>query len=212
MAYQVVAYDPKTNKTVKRYTRKTVEEAARLASEITRKGFGAEFRETGHGTRGRTATPERRKGKRKGKAARRNPGELLILSGFVANPKKKRKAETLADAHDENEMADAFREFHEGADPKSILEVDDGRAPGDAQHLFLVGEVVAIAYEVPDHSGKRGLPFEHKFGEVGHSSRVVKKNRPLLCATPDGKHLVIVHRNKPGSKNTYRVRPEGIVG
>lgn len=281
MPYQVVSYDPKTNKTVKRYQRETVALAARLVSELTAKGLGAEFRETGHGTRGRTATPERRKGKRKGQGARRNPGELLILSGFVANPVDPqervdarkhfyrtaphhysdddawiyaeaavRALERIDARHDlhatkptakgkraiqkeimragsravdrahagvrmnpEKEADAGYEDFHQGARVDGSVEAPDHYAPNpEGEQLFLLGELVAIAYQVPASSGKAGIPFEHKFGEVGHTSRVVKANRPMLCSTADGKHLVIVHRHKPGTKKTYRVKPEGIVG
>ena len=154
---------------------------------------------------------------------RSNPGELLILSGFTMNPTRKNRGslpdvvfqdpKTLIDDHDLEEMADAFREFHAGAKMVDILQMPDDAVPPSAKHLFVLGELVSIVYEVPSHSGKApGAPFRHFLGEVGHSSKVVKKNRPLLCGTTDGKYLVIVHRNKPGSKNTYRVRSEGIIG
>jgi len=147
--------------------------------------------------------------RRNPRARRKNPGELLILSGFVANPAPK----TLVKDHDAVEADDAFREFHDGADPGSIITLPEDAMPPRTKHLFSLGELVGVIYQVPPESGKApGPPFQHLFGEVGRSSKVVKKNRPLLCGTTDGKYLIIVHRNKPGTKATYRVRPEGIVG
>jgi len=173
------------------YRRKTMKEAVALVGELTAKGLHATMHEGGRGK------------------ARRNPSELLVLSGFIPNPER---AKTLVDDHDLTEVEDAFAEFHAGAPSQEILELpDDAAPPGTPKHLFALGRLVAVVYEVPGHSGKApGAPFEHLLGEAGN--KVIKKNRPMLCATADGKHLVIVHANKPGTKGTYRVRPEGIVG
>lgn len=195
MKYSILARDPETGNVVRRYTREGGSSALAMVEIIQDQGLVAEIEE---------------KGLPRGRRTRVNPGELLILSGFAPNP----KGETLADDHDLYEISDAFRDFHEGADPEGILQLPDDAVPaGTPKHLFCLGELVSVVYEVPKHSGKApGPPFRHMLGEVGHSRRVVKANRPLLCATADGKYLVIVHRHSPGSKNTYRVRPEGIVG
>lgn len=200
MSFTITARDPRTGKLIETYTRKGSDEALGMVQLLTSKGYSAEITE---------GVKKGRPG-RSGKT-RENPGELLILSGFSANPEAPK---TLVADHDLVEVEDAFREFHDGADPKDILEVPDSAAPkGTPKELFLLGELVSVVYEVPRHSGKSpGPPFRHFLGEVGHSSKVVKGNRPLLCGTSDGKYLVIVHRHAPGSKKTYRVRPEGIVG
>ena len=102
-----------------------------------------------------------------------------------------------------HEALEQYAAFH-ATDPARIVEVPDDQVPVPPQELVALGELEHVQYKAQNHSGKKGAPWRHRFGDTVNG---MKKNPklPILATDPEGKGLYIVG-------GEYSVKPEGIVG
>lgn len=101
-----------------------------------------------------------------------------------------------------SEALEQYQAFH-ASEPQNIVQLPDGDVPVPPKELVMLGELEHVQYKAPDHSGKKGAPWRHRFGDTVDGMDP-NAELPILATDKDGKGLYIVGGD-------YEVKPEGIV-